>query len=63
MLFVGNSLTPGTVAQLAASVNDTVRVKSVALPDYALIDHMNGGSNAVDVIRGEPWNMGSRRRQ
>lgn len=62
VLFIGNSLTyandlPGTVAALAASVNDTVRVRSVALPDFALIDHVNGGSNATDVIRGESWNM------
>lgn len=62
VLFVGNSLTytndlPGTVAQLASSVGDTIRVRSVALPNLALIDHVNGGSNAVDVIRGASWNL------
>ena len=62
VLFIGNSLTyandlPGTVAALANSVGDTIRVRSVALPDFALIDHVNGGSNAVDVIRSQKWSM------
>jgi hypothetical protein len=62
VLFIGNSLTytndlPATVSQLAASVGDTIRVRAIALPNYALIDHVNGGSNAVDVIRGERWSM------
>ena len=62
VLFIGNSLTytndlPGTVAALANSVGDTIRVRAVALPDFALIDHVNGGSNAVDVIRSQQWNM------
>jgi len=62
VLFIGNSLTytndlPGTIAALASSVGDTIRVRSVALPDFALIDHVNGGSNAVDVIRSQRWSM------
>lgn len=62
VLFIGNSLTytndlPGTVAALANSVGDTIRVRAVAPPDCALIDHVNGGSNAVDVIRSQQWNM------
>jgi hypothetical protein len=62
VLFIGNSLTytndlPGTIAALANSVGDTIRVRSVALPDFALIDHVNGGSNAVDVIRSQRWSM------
>jgi len=60
VLFIGNSLTytydlPGTVSQLARSVGDTVRVRSVALPNFAVIDHALGLSNAVDVIRSQPW--------
>jgi hypothetical protein len=62
VLFIGNSLTytndlPGTVAQLAAVAGDTIRVRAVALPDLALIDHVNGASDAVNVIRGERWNF------
>jgi hypothetical protein len=31
-------------------------VRAEALPDYALIE-VNGGSDAVDVIRSQRWNM------
>ncbi|MDB4908917.1 MAG: hypothetical protein JWO05_3701 [Gemmatimonadetes bacterium] len=62
LLFIGNSFTyvndlPRTVADLAASAGDTIRVKSVALPDYAVIDHALGGSNAASVIRAEHWDV------
>ena len=60
VLFIGNSLTyfndlPGTVAQLASSMNETVEVASVARPNFALIDHLNGKSNAVEVIQTGDW--------
>lgn len=60
VLFIGNSLTyfndlPGTVAQLAASVNQTIEVGSVARPNFALIDHLEGKSNAIEVIQGADW--------
>lgn len=60
VLFIGNSLTyfndlPGTVAQLAASVNETVDVASVAQPNFALIDHVSGKSDAVEVIQKGHW--------
>ena len=60
VLFIGNSLTyfndlPGTLARLAESAGDTIRVKSVAEPDFAVIDHALGASNAVEVIRKERW--------
>src|SRR6185295_10469868 len=60
VLFIGNSLTytndlPGTVADLARSVGDTIRVESVALPNFAVIDHALGQSNAVDVIKSQSW--------
>jgi hypothetical protein len=59
-LFIGNSLTytndlPGTVMALAESVGDTIRASMVALPNFALIDHALGMSNAVDVIKSQPW--------
>jgi len=60
VLFIGNSLTasndlPNTVAQLAAPVDDTIVVESVTRPNFAVIDHVSGMSNAVDVIRRERW--------
>jgi hypothetical protein len=61
VLFIGNSLTyfndlPGTVAGLAGSANVTIHVVSVAEPNLALIDHVEGSTNAVDVIRQGGWN-------
>jgi hypothetical protein len=60
VLFIGNSLTyfndlPGTVARLASSVNETIHVSEVARPNFALIDHVDGKSNAVEVIQGAAW--------
>lgn len=62
ILFIGNSLIytndlPGTVVELARSVGDTIRAGSVALPDFAVIDHALGLSNAVSVIKSQPWDM------
>ena len=61
VLFIGNSLTyfndlPGTVAGIAGSVNVTIHVASVAGPNLALIDHVQGSSNALDMIRQGGWN-------
>jgi hypothetical protein len=60
LLFIGNSLTyvndlPATLAQLAASVGDTIHTGMVALPNYAVIDHANGGSNAIAAIKLGDW--------
>ena len=60
VLFIGNSLTyvndlPGTVAAIAASVGDTVRAASVTGPDLALIDHLNGATNAVKATQLGGW--------
>jgi hypothetical protein len=62
VLFIGNSLTynndlPGTVAQLAALAHDTVVVESVARPNFAVIDHVYGMSNAVEVVRRDHWDF------
>jgi hypothetical protein len=61
VLFIGNSLTytnslPQTVAGLADASGDTIRVLQVALPNFAVIDHVLGLSNALDAIRSQPWN-------
>jgi hypothetical protein len=60
VLFIGNSLTytndlPGTLSDLAASVGDTIRTLSVALPDFAVIDHALGLSSARDAIESQQW--------
>jgi hypothetical protein len=61
VLFIGNSLTyfndlPATVSAMAGSGNVTIQVASVAGPNLALIDHVEGSSNALDVIRQGSWN-------
>ena len=60
VLFIGNSLTyandlPKTVEDIATSVGDTVRVATVARPNFAVIDHALGLSDAVDVIKSQSW--------
>jgi hypothetical protein len=60
VLFIGNSLTdandlPGTLASIATSVGDTIRTASVTAPDFALIDHLSGGTNAVATIQAGGW--------
>jgi hypothetical protein len=60
VLFVGNSLTyvndlPATVAAIGASAGDTIRVAAAVGPDLALIDHLNGGSDAATQLRRGGW--------
>lgn len=60
ILFIGNSLTyvndlPGTVARLAASGDPAIEVASVAHPNFALIDHAEGLSNALEIIAQGGW--------
>lgn len=60
VLFIGNSLTytndlPGTVAAMALTGGDTIEVQTVAAPNLALIDHVAGQTNAVDVIKSGSW--------
>ena len=62
VLFIGNSLTyvndlPGTLSALALSVGDTIGVLTVAQPNFALIDHYLGGTDALDVIASRRWNF------
>jgi hypothetical protein len=60
VLFVGNSLTytndlPATLAAIAASAGDTIRVATEAGPNLALIDHLTGGSSARERIAQGGW--------
>lgn len=60
VLFIGNSLTylndlPGTLSAMALTVNDTIHVSMVAQPNFALIDHYLGGSNALQEIAKGGW--------
>jgi hypothetical protein len=62
VLFIGNSLTyvnnlPGTISALALTAGDTIQVRMVAEPNFALIDHYVGGSNALGEIAGGGWNF------
>jgi hypothetical protein len=60
VLFVGNSLTyvndlPGTVAAIGASAGETIVVAAAAGPNLALIDHLNGATDAVAQLRERHW--------
>ncbi|MEP6491267.1 MAG: hypothetical protein ABJF01_01225 [bacterium] len=60
VLFIGNSLTyvndlPGTLAAIAASAGDTIRVATDAGPNLALIDHLTGSTAALAHIREGGW--------
>jgi hypothetical protein len=62
VLFIGNSLTyvndlPATVAAIGASAGDVIRVAAAVGPDLALIDHLNGGSNAVTQLQRGGWEL------
>ena len=57
VLFVGNSLTyvndlPEMVRALALAAGDTLRVETVANPDWSLEDHWNGGAARSAIGRG-----------
>ena len=60
VLFIGNSLTytnelPRTVADIALQAGDTIRVRTIARPNFAVIDHALGMSDAVNVIKSQSW--------
>lgn len=62
VLYVGNSLTytndlPGMVAALAGQDSQVVSYHMVAKPDFALVDHWSGGSDAVEQIRRGGWDV------
>jgi hypothetical protein len=62
VLFIGNSLTyyndlPQTVAAIAEAAGETIHVAMAAEPNLALIDHLNGGSNAVQQLRSGRWDV------
>jgi hypothetical protein len=46
---------PATVAAIAQSAGDTIRVATEAGPDLALIDHLTGGSDAAEHIAMGGW--------
>ena len=62
LLFIGNSLTyvndlPAMVAKVAEAADDSVRVGMVAGPNLAVIDHVNGASDAVAQIGRGGWSF------
>lgn len=62
VLFIGNSLTyandlPGTVQGLVRLGGGEMSFHAVAKPDFALLDHLNGESEAVDEIKRGGWDV------
>lgn len=62
ILFIGNSLTyvndlPAMVAKVAEAASDSVRVAMVAGANLAVIDHVNGATDAVAEIRRGGWSF------
>jgi len=62
VLFIGNSLTyvndlPATLAGIAKSGGDAIRVEMVARPNYALIDHLTYHSGAEEAIAKGGWDV------
>jgi hypothetical protein len=60
VLFIGNSLTylndlPALVKGVAEAAGDSLRVAMVAGPNLAVIDHVNGATDAVARIDGAEW--------
>jgi len=62
VLYVGNSLTsvndlPGTVAGIMTMAGQEISYKAITRPDFSLIDHLNGGSDAVTEIKRGGWDV------
>ena len=60
ILFVGNSLTshndlPGTVQAIGALNDDTVRVMRMTANNTALVDHLNGATDALAAMALGGW--------
>ena len=61
VLFIGNSLTytndlPGALLEVALLAGDTLQVRSVAFPDFALEDHWNEGT-ARTALQATHWDF------
>ena len=62
VLFVGNSLTdandlPAMVAVLATAGGDTIGTGTALGSGLGLIDHLNGATNAVQLIASQHWDV------
>lgn len=62
ILFIGNSLTyyndlPATVRAIAQAAGEDIYVAAAAEPNLALIDHLNGQSNALSLLRSGGWDF------
>lgn len=62
ILFVGNSLTfyndlPRTVQAIADAAGENLHVAMSAEPNLALIDHLNGQSDALSRLRASRWDF------
>ena len=62
VLFVGNSLTytndlPAMVERLAKAAGDSIRVRMVAGPNLAVVDHTVGATEAIAEIQRGGWSF------
>ena len=62
ILFIGNSLTytndlPGVLRQVAASKGTTIHTESIAGPNLAIIDHLNGATDALQRVQSRQWDF------
>jgi len=62
ILFIGNSLTyvndlPNTLKYVMQLGGQEMSFHSVAKPDFALVDHLTGGSDAVSQIQRGGWDV------
>jgi hypothetical protein len=62
ILFIGNSLTyandlPAMVRRVAEAAGGELRVGMAAGPNLAVIDHTNGGTDALAKIAGSRWDV------
>jgi hypothetical protein len=62
ILFIGNSLTyvndlPAMVAKVAEAADDSIRVAMVAGPNLAVIDRVNGATDAVAQVGRGGWSF------
>lgn len=62
VLFIGNSLTfvndlPATVSGIATADGQRIAYHTTANPGFALVDHLDGGSDAVDQVKQGGWDF------
>src|SRR5688572_25247155 len=62
VLFIGNSLTytndlPATLEAVARAAGQRIEAVAVTAPNFSLMDHVRGGSEALPMIRRGGWDF------